>query len=85
MLASGGKGGYSYLYVPGPVVNGKIEIYTLKAVPSMPCSTGVEYYSLDPASQSRVVSQSFHSVVHNDFIAQVLVGSMGHGQTPCGQ
>jgi type IV pilus assembly protein PilA len=85
MLASGLKGGYSYVYVPGPVVDGKVETYTLKAVPSMPCSTGVEYYSMDPSSQSSVISQSFHSAVENDFIAQVLIGSMGHSQTPCGQ
>ena len=85
MLASGLKGGYSYVYVPGPVIDGKVETYTLKAVPSMPCSTGVEYYSLDPSSQSSVVSQSFHSAVENNFIAQVLIGSMGHGQTPCSQ
>ena len=84
-LAHGRKNGYSYLYVPGPVVNGKVETYTLKAVPSIPCTTGDEYYSLDPSSQSGVVSQTFQSVVEEDFVAQVLKGSVGHGQTGCGQ
>jgi type IV pilus assembly protein PilA len=85
MLSGGQKGGYSYLYVPGPVVDGKVETYTLKAVPSMPCSTGDQYYSLDPSSQSSVLSQSFQSVADQDFIAQVLKGSMGHGETACTQ
>ncbi len=85
MLAGGQKGGYSYLYVPGPVVDGKVETYTLKAVPSMPCTTGDEYYSLDPSSESGVVSQSFQSVVEVDFVGQVLKGSRGHGQTACSQ
>jgi type IV pilus assembly protein PilA len=84
-LSSGQKGGYSYLYVPGPVVDGKVETYTLKAVPSMPCSTGDQYYSLDPSSQSSVVAQNFQAVVQQDFIAQVLKGSMGHGQAACTQ
>lgn len=84
MLSGGLKGGYSYLYVPGPVVNGRVETYTLKAVPSTPCATGVEYYSLDPASNSTVLTQSFQSAVQEDFIAQVLKGSMGHSQTGCG-
>ena len=43
MLSHGEKSGYSYLYIPGPVVDGKIETYTLKAVPSMPCTTGDQY------------------------------------------
>jgi type IV pilus assembly protein PilA len=85
MLANGLKEGYSYVYVPGPVVDGKVETYTLKAVPSMPCSTGTEYYSIDPSTQSGVITQSFHSTVEDDFISQVLVGSMGHEQTLCSQ
>jgi type IV pilus assembly protein PilA len=84
-LAHGLKNGYSYLYVPGPVVNGRVETYTLKAVPSIPCTTGDEYYSLDPSSQSGVVSQTFQSVVEEDFVAEVLKGSVGHGATGCGQ
>lgn len=85
MLASGLKGGYSYVYVPGPVVDGKVETYTLKAVPSMPCATGAEYYSIDPSRQSSVISQSFHSVLEDNFVAQVLIGSMSGGQTACSQ
>lgn len=85
MLSGGLKGGYSYLYVPGPVVNGRVETYTLKAVPSMPCTTGAEVYSLDPSNQSSVSSQSFQSTVQVDFISQVLKGSMGHSQSGCGQ
>lgn len=85
MLASGAKGGYSYAYVPGPVVEGKVETYSLKAVPSAPCTTGTQYYSLNPSSESNIVSQNFHSAAGGDFIAQVLVGSMGQGQTACGQ
>ena len=84
VLSGGLKGGYSYLYVPGPVVNGRVETYTLKAVPSAPCATGVEYYSLDPASHSSVLTQNLQSTVQEDFIAQVLKGSMGHSQTACG-
>ena len=85
MLAGGAKGGYSYLYVPGPVVDGRVETYTLKAVPAVPCTTGVEYYSIDPSNQSAILTQSFNAVVEQDFIAQVLVGSMGRGQTLCTQ
>jgi len=83
MLSHGEKGGYSYLYIPGPVVDGKVETYTLKAVPSMPCTTGDQYYSIDPSNQSSVLAQNFQAVVQQDFIAQVLKGSMGHGQTAC--
>jgi len=85
MLANGMKGGYSYLYVPGPVVDGKVETYTLKAVPAVPCTTGVEYYSMDPSSQSAILTQSYSAVVEQNFIAQVLIGSMGRGQTLCSQ
>lgn len=85
MLSHGQKGGYSYLYIPGPVVDGKVETYTLKAVPSMPCTTGDQYYSIDPSNQSSVLAQDFQAVVQEDFIAQVLKGSMGHGQTVCDQ
>lgn len=85
MLSSGLKGGYSYVYVPGPVVNGKVENYTVKAVPSAPCATGAEYYSLDPANHSSVLSQTFQSAVTENFIAQVLQGSLGHSQTGCAQ
>jgi type IV pilus assembly protein PilA len=85
MLSNGRKGGYSYLYIPGPVVDGKVEAYTLKAVPSMPCTTGDQYYSITPSNQSSVVAQNFQAVVQQDFIAQVLKGSMGHGQTACSQ
>ena len=85
LLSHGEKGGYSYLYIPGPVVDGKVETYSLKAVPSMPCTTGDQYYSMDPSNESSVVAQNFQAVVQNDFIAQVLKGSMGHGQTTCAQ
>jgi type IV pilus assembly protein PilA len=85
MLSHGHKGGYSYLYIPGPVVDGKVETYTLKAIPSVPCTTGDQYYSIDPANQDSVLAQDFTSVVQQDFIAQVLKGSMGHGQTTCAQ
>ena len=85
MLSHGEKGGYSYIYIPGPVVDGKVETYTLKAVPSMPCTTGDQYYSFDPSTQSSVLAQNFQAVVQQDFIAQVLKGSMGHGQTACAQ
>jgi len=85
MLSHGEKGGYSYLYIPGPVVDGKVETYTLKAVPSRPCTTGDQYYSMDPSTQSSVLAQNFQAVVQQDFIAQVLKGSMGHGQTTCAQ
>ena len=85
MLSNGRKGGYSYLYIPGPVVDGKVETYNLKAVPSMPCTTGDQYYSIAPSNQSSVVAQNFQAVVQQDFIAQVLKGSMGHGQTACSQ
>ena len=85
MLSHGQKGGYSYLYIPGAVVDGKVETYILKAVPSMPCTTGDQYYSMDPSNESTVVARNFQSVVHEDFISQVIKGSMGHSQTACGQ
>ncbi len=85
MLSHGEKGGYSYLYIPGPVVGGKVETYTLKAVPSIPCTTGDQYYSIDPSGQGSILAQDFQKVVQEDFFAQVLKGSLGHGQTDCSQ
>ena len=83
MLATGRKGGYSYLYIPGPVVDGKVETYTVNAVPSAPCTTGVAYYSLDSSSQSGVVTQNFQTVVEHDPFLEILKGSMDYGQRPC--
>jgi type IV pilus assembly protein PilA len=85
MLASGQKGGYSYLYIPGPVVDGRVETYSLKAVPSMPCTTGFQFYSLDPSNDSTVLSQGFHQVTQQNSVAEILKGSLGSEETVCSQ
>ena len=83
LLAGGVKNGYTYLYVPGPVVDGKIDSYTLKAVPSMPCVTGFVSYSMFPSNQTTIAAENFTSVVEKDFVSQVLIGSMGHDSASC--
>jgi type IV pilus assembly protein PilA len=85
LTARGQKGGYSYVYIPGPVVDGKVDTYTLHAVPSAPCSTGFEYYSVGSPDQSSITSESFHSAVQNDIIAEVLLGSLGRESVTCSQ
>ncbi len=85
LLAGGEKGGYTYVYVPGPVVDGKIDTYTLNALPSAPCATGYTYYSMAPSNQTTITAESFNTVVDKDFIAQVLIGSLGHESAGCSQ
>jgi len=85
LLAGGEKGGYTYVYVPGPVVDGKIDTYTLKAVPSTPCATGFVSYSVVPSNQTTITAESFTTAVEKDFIAQVLIGSMGRDSVSCTQ
>lgn len=85
LTAGGQKGGYSYIYVPGPVVDGKVDSYTLQAVPSAPCTTGFEYYTVGSSDQSSITTDSFHGAVQNDLIAKVLVGSLGRESVTCTQ
>jgi type IV pilus assembly protein PilA len=84
-LAGGEKGGYLYVYVPGTVVDGKIDTYTLKAVPSTPCVTGLAFYSMAPSNQTTITAESFTTAVEKDFIAQVLIGSMESDSVGCTQ
>lgn len=83
LLASGAKGGYSFVYVPGPVVDGNVDTYTVNAVPSTPCATGAEYYTLEPSHETTVLSHSFHTVTQTDILAEVLVGSLSRGESVC--
>lgn len=83
LLAGGVKNGYAYLYVPGPVVDGKVDSYTLKAVPATPCVTGFVSYSLSPSNQTSISAENFSSSVEKDFVAQVLIGSMGRDSLAC--
>jgi type IV pilus assembly protein PilA len=83
LLAKGGKGGYSFVYIPGPVVDGRIDTYTLKAVPSEPCSSGTEYYTVEPSNPTTILSQNFHVAPQEDIIAEVLVGSMSRAKSAC--
>ena len=85
LLAGGAKNGYTYLYVPGAVVDGKIDSYTLKAMPSTPCVTGSVAYSMAPSNQTTIAAENFTSVVEKDFIAQVLIGSMARDSISCTQ
>ncbi len=85
LLAGGEKGGYTYAYVPGPMIDGKIETYTLKALPSTPCATGFVAFSMTPSNQSSITGESFTTVVEKDFIAQVLIGSLGRDSVTCSQ
>ena len=84
-LAAGVKNGYTYLYVPGPVVDGKIDSYTLKALPTTPCVTGFVSYSMASSDQASIAAENFSSVAAKNFIAQVLIGSMGSGTASCSQ
>ena len=85
LLAAGEKGGYTYVYVPGPAVDGKIDTYTLQAVPSTPCATGFMSYSMAPSDQSTISGESFTTAVEKDFIAQVLIESLGRDSVSCSQ
>lgn len=84
-LANGAKNGYTYLYVPGPVVDGKIDSFTLKALPSTPCVTGSVSYSMGPSDQTSVTAENFSSVAANDFVAKILIGSVGNETVSCAQ
>ena len=83
LLANGEKGGYTYVYVPGPVVDGKIDTYTLKALPSAPCASGYLSYSMAPSSQAAITAESFTTVAENNFVSQVLIGSLGRETVGC--
>lgn len=84
LLAGGEKGGYTYAYAPGPVVDGKINTYTLKAIPSEPCVSGYQSYTMIPSNQATITAQNFATAEKNNFVAQVLIGSLGGGAVGCG-
>ena len=84
LLAGGEKGGYTYAYVPGAVVDGKIDTYTLKAIPSEPCVSGYQSYTLIPSNQVTITAQNFATAEKDNFVAQVLIGSLGGGAVGCG-
>ena len=54
VLASGRKSGYVFTYSPSALAAGIYGSYSLKANPSMPNSTGVRYFYVDPSGILRV-------------------------------
>jgi type IV pilus assembly protein PilA len=42
-----GKSGYSFVYSPGSVTNGRVDIYSFNANPSTPGTTGTNFYYTD--------------------------------------
>ena len=82
ILASGDKNGYTYSYMPGPVENGKINDYTMVAVPNDPCASGIQYYTITAFSPPTTVSQEISA--GNQQIID-LFGSSSGGTGGCGQ
>ena len=54
VLASGTKGGYTFVYTPGPVdADGGIASYTINANPAVSGSTGARYFYTDESAAIR--------------------------------
>jgi prepilin-type N-terminal cleavage/methylation domain-containing protein len=49
------KSGYAFVYTPGPVENGRVDLYNIYASPINPGTTGTNYYFTD---QSGVIRQN---------------------------
>ena len=54
VLASGVKSGYTFVYTPTNVNNGRYDAYLLNANPSVPQRSGSRYFFTDPSNMIRV-------------------------------
>jgi type IV pilus assembly protein PilA len=68
VLAAGTKSGYSFPYVAGSAVAGRIDTYTLLANPTTPGTTGTNYYFTD----------------HSGVIRQNSTGTASEASSPIG-
>ncbi len=84
LLAKGLKGGYQYVYIAGPVDDGKVTSYTIKSAPSVPCVTAVSYYTLDSSAPSTVSPQSLQSMTQTDSLTQIVDHTIGGGTAGSG-
>jgi prepilin-type N-terminal cleavage/methylation domain-containing protein len=84
LLAGGSKGGYRYIYIPGPVTDGKISSFTVKAVPAAPCETGFVSYTVNSSDPTSISAQTFQTVTQSDPVAQVLGQTLGGNSTCTG-
>ncbi len=62
VLAAGTKSGYSFPYVAGSVIAGRIDTYELRANPTTPGTTGTNYYFTDHSGVIRQNSTGTASV-----------------------
>ena len=54
VLASGVKSGYSFVYSPANLTNGRYDAYLLNANPTVPQRSGSRYFYTDPSGMIRV-------------------------------
>jgi type II secretory pathway pseudopilin PulG len=88
-LAAGIKSGYRYTYIPGPVADGKIGTYTIKAAPTEPCITAYQEYTLNSNDPETVSSQTYQAATQSDPLTDIVDhtlsgGSSSGGLTSCG-
>jgi prepilin-type N-terminal cleavage/methylation domain-containing protein len=81
ILASGEKSGYTFVYIPGIVRDGKIETYTAEALPVVPCATGLETYSISPATGPVIATLGSGS--DNPSVTSALAASLGSVTQNC--
>ena len=55
VLAEGSRSGYTFIYTPGPEIDGRVTTYTLNANPITPGTTGTNFYFTD---ETGVIRQS---------------------------
>ncbi len=86
LLAKGQQGAYDFVYIPGQMVQGKAQTYTVKAVPSQPCVSAYAYYNLNSngvTTQGTLVS-SLQPETPADILARILGGSSDSQLFNCG-
>jgi type II secretory pathway pseudopilin PulG len=86
LLAKGRKGAYQFIYIPGPLIDGKVRAYTLKAVPSQPCVSASAFYSLDAngATTAGTFVSSLQPETPAEVVARVLGGNAEANLLNCG-
>lgn len=83
LLASATKGGYQFIYLPGPLKDGKIDSFSAEAAPEAPCVTGSMSFTVDSSSGVAVTSQSLPNNIQSDPVTQTLGNALG-GSSTCG-
>ncbi len=86
VLANGQDGAYRFTYIPGSLINGKIQTYTLKAEPSQPCVSGYAYYGFNSNGETTAgtLVSSLQPDTPAEVVARVLGGSGGSNLLNCG-